>query len=183
MAAFAAPKTYTIVAGERQVATVDSKTALEAMTGKTSRVSGSIQFDARARRGGGTITVDVASIDTGIPLRNDHMRSEQWLNASKHPTITFRAVRTVFRQGNVYDVTGDFTLHGVTRRITVPVEVRAVAASDQTRRLGFQGDVLNVKTTFKIKLSDHNIKISKPAEGKISNEVTISLNVLGSTGR
>ncbi len=126
--------------------------------------------------------MDAASIDTGIPVRNDHMRSSDWLNTAKNPTIVFETTNVRFLRGNTYSVAGRFTLNGVTRNVTTNAEVRYQKESDATRNARFRGDVLQVRTSFRIKLSDYGIKIAGPATGKVANDVTITLTVYGQSG-
>ena len=67
-------KKFTVGGGSptQQLAQVESQTELETFTGRTSSVSGVISYDPSKKTGNGKITIDVASIDTGISLRNDH---------------------------------------------------------------------------------------------------------------
>jgi polyisoprenoid-binding protein YceI len=180
---FAAPVKFNIGGRKTmQLAQVESVTDFETFTGRTDGVTGSITFDPAKKTGGGTIVVDVASISTGIDVRDDHMRSGQWLDAAKHPKITFETTGVRSLGGDRYSVTGKFTMRGVTKTITTTATVKHMKESDATKKAGFKGDVLQVKTNFKVKLSDYGIKISGPAEGKVANDVTISVVVYGQSG-
>ncbi len=176
---FAANKTFTVVGDRleyRNLATVESNTEFETFTGRTTKVSGSLNFDPAKRTGNGKIVVDVASLDTAIPARNEHMRGAQWLDASKYPTITFVATKVKSQRNDAYQVTGSFTMKGITKTITANAKVKYRAASEATKAAGFDGDVVQVSTTFKIKLSDYGVVIPSQAAGKVSNEVAISLS-------
>src|SRR5262245_21976796 len=85
-------------------------------------IEGTIRFDkANPANSSVVFTLKVASIDTGVEQRDNHLRSEEFFFVDKHPEITF-ASRTVAEKGsNVFDVTGDLTIRGVTREITLPV--------------------------------------------------------------
>jgi polyisoprenoid-binding protein YceI len=180
--AFAQAKRFDIV-GERleyrNLATVESITEFETFTGRTSKVTGSLTFDPKKKTGTGSIAVDVASIDTGIPLRNEHMREAGWLDAAKYPNITFTANRVQYLGGDQYRVTGTFTMKGVSKPLTTTATVRYRAAGEATKAAGFDGDVVQVTTKFKIKLSDFNVIIPAPAKGKVANEVLITLSAYG----
>lgn len=180
-AAIAQPQTYRIGGAREamQVFTVESQTDFEDFTGLTHRITGSITFDPNRRTGSGRIAVDLASIDTGIALRNEHMRSEQWLNTARHPQAVFETTRVRHKSGDTYEVVGNLTLKGVTREVTVDASVRRMPASDATRRAGFQGDVLQVRTQFNIRLSDYNVRIPAAAQGKVADSVTLKLTVFG----
>jgi polyisoprenoid-binding protein YceI len=180
----AAPLNFKIGGGSpaQQLATVESNTEFEDFIGRTDKVSGSLRFDPTARTGSGTITVDVASIDTGIDLRDEHMRGEMWLDAAKHKTITFKTTKVSFKSGNTYNVEGDLTMKGVTKRVKTTATVTLRKASAQTQAAGFKGDVVQVKTSLNVKLADFNISIPAPAKGKVAPTVKISLSVFGQTG-
>lgn len=68
------------------------------------------------------VTIDAASIDTGVGDRDNHLRSPDFLDVATHPQITFRSTQVAPRDGEHFDVTGDLTVHGITKRITLPVE-------------------------------------------------------------
>lgn len=99
-----------------------------------------IHYDARdAAKSRVSFDVKTASVDTKNDNRDGTLRSEDFFHASKYPMLTFRSIRVVSRGKNVADVTGDLTIRGVTRRITVPV-----------RLLGVTGKHAGFETAFKI---------------------------------
>jgi polyisoprenoid-binding protein YceI len=177
-------KTYTVggASPAQQLAQVESRADFELFTGRTDKVSGTIVFDPKAGQGSGTLTVDAASIETGIALRDEHMRSPQWLDTEKYKTITFKTENVRKTGTDTYRVYGSFTLRGVTRKITTTVTLRHRPASEATRKAGFKGDVVQVRTSFDVKLADYGIKIPAQAAGKVAETVTISLTVYGQTG-
>ena len=138
----------------RNLATIENESDFEAFTGKTNKVTGTITFDPTKKKGQGTISVDVASIDTGIALRNDHMKSEGWLDAAKYPSITFTTSSAKNMGGDKYKVNGTLTLHGVTKPVTAVVTLRYRAQGDATKAAGFDGDVVQISSKFVIKLTD-----------------------------
>lgn len=165
----------------RNVATVESNTEFETFTGRTSNVSGNLVFNPKAKTGSGKIVVDLKSIDTGIAARNDHMNSEGWLNTAKYPTATFQTTSVKFVKDDSYRATGKFTLHGVTKTITVPVTVKYRAESAATKQAGFAGHVLQTVARFDIKLSDYGIKIPSMAAGKVANTVQLVVSSYATT--
>lgn len=66
-------------------------------------------------------TVQAASIDTGSAGRDEHLRSPDFFEVAKYPTISFRSTQVKPKTATQFDVTGDLTMHGVTRRTTVAV--------------------------------------------------------------
>ncbi len=92
--------------------------------GKFSRFAGDVVVDprdpttARVR-----LTVEVASIDTGIGMLDNHLRSSEFFDVERFPTVTFES-QSVGMAGRRATVTGRLTMHGVTQEIVVPVDVQ-----------------------------------------------------------
>jgi polyisoprenoid-binding protein YceI len=88
------------------------------------------------------VTIDAASIDTRNAQRDEHLRSDDFLAMEQYPQITF--VSTDVRQVDetTFETSGDLTIKGVTRRITVPFEFEG-ASQDPfgNQRIGFEGSV------------------------------------------
>lgn len=82
-----------------------------------------VNFD-RATPANSTVefTIQATSIDTGNTNRDEHLRSADFFDVAKFPTITFKSTAVKATGKDKYDVTGDFTMHGVTKKITLPVE-------------------------------------------------------------
>lgn len=68
-------------------------------------------------------TIRTASIDTGEPQRDDHLRSPDFFDAENHPEITFESTRIEVVDEDGLRVTGNLTMHGITGEITLHVEV------------------------------------------------------------
>ena len=99
--------------------------------GEFHKFSGTIDFD-REHPDRSTVTaiIQVASIDTKIAKRDQHLRSADFFDASKFPEITFRS-RAVKRTGaDSGDITGDLTMHGVTRPMTLHVKLASPITGD-----------------------------------------------------
>jgi polyisoprenoid-binding protein YceI len=132
-----------------------SAATLESFEGKTRAISG--RFDADLESLGDSIRalleVDLATLDTGIDLRNRHMR-ENHLHTDKFPKAIFRAGKIVGPiEGSLapggqarFSLAGDFTLHGVTRPLVVPITVSRAGA-----------DSLIVESSFEVRLPDFEI--------------------------
>jgi polyisoprenoid-binding protein YceI len=166
----------------RQLAIVESVADFETFTGKTNKITGSLSFDVAKKTGSGKIEVDLASLETGIAMRDEHFRSARWFDTTKNPTAVFETTKVQHVRGDNYKVTGKFTLKGVTKTITTDATVRYRPESDATKKAGFKGDVLQVTTKFKVKLSDFGITDTSIDAGKVANEVTISVTAFGTQG-
>ena len=90
--------------------------------GRFTDIGGSIAFDEAApERSAVTFTIQAASIDTGTPDRDKHLRSGDFFDVEQHPAITFASTAIRAVGGDAFEVTGDLTMRGVTKRITLPV--------------------------------------------------------------
>ena len=91
-------------------------------------------------------TVHTASIDTNNERRDNHLRSADFFDAENHPTLTFKSKKVAPLGGNNLAVTGDLTIRGVTKEVTVPVEV-----------LGVMGDKAGFQTELTIDRKEYGV--------------------------
>ena len=90
--------------------------------GRFTDLGGEITFDeASPGQSTVTFTIQAATIDTGTPDRDAHLRSEDFFHVEKYPVITFASTAITPLGRNAYEVTGDLAMRGVTKRITLPV--------------------------------------------------------------
>jgi polyisoprenoid-binding protein YceI len=162
-----------------------STTPLEDVTGISNAVRGKVTFkvdDIKTLKG--SISVPVASLKTGIDLRDEHMKSENWMDAENYPDITF-VIKNVSDVKIETDnrlqakVTGDFTTHGVTKEIVVPVTLTYLDESEQTKQRA-PGDLLGVQATFNITLSEYDVENMVIGQ-KMAEDVKITVNIVGSS--
>jgi polyisoprenoid-binding protein YceI len=97
--------------------------------GHFSRFSGEVVVDPAVLTSARiTLSIDAASLDTGIGMRDNHLRSADFFDVERFPTIAFQSLR-VESAGRRATVVGRITLHGVTREVTVPVDVQITNAA------------------------------------------------------
>lgn len=85
-------------------------------------ISGLIKFDAAdLTKSSVDATIDVSSVDTGVAARDNHLKSPDFFDVAKFPTMTFKST-TVAKEGDHYNVTGNLTLHGVTKQVVLKLE-------------------------------------------------------------
>lgn len=159
-------------------ASFTSKAAIVRFTGRTDKVTGTLSIDVdNVSNAGGAMTVDVSSLDTGIGMRNEHMKKT--IEAEKFPTATFKLTKlsvpgNKLKRNAIVTGTavGQMTLHGVTRTVSAPVELTFLPQEDANYRAG---DWVEVDSTFKLKLSDYQIQLPAPVLGvKVSDELEIN---------
>lgn len=116
-----------------------------------------------------TMTADVKSVDTDVDARDQHLRTADFFDAEKFPTINFKS-RTFKKTGsNGYKVEGDLTMHGVTKPVTLDVVVNS-GVHPVTKKT-----VAGFKITGVVRRSDFGISAATPSS-MISNEVQIVAN-------
>jgi len=88
--------------------------------GRFTKWSGQIRFDpANPAASSVEVTIDPASIDTADAQRDAHLRSPDFFDVEKYPVASFRSTKVEDRGGDRYDITGDLTIHGVTRPVVL----------------------------------------------------------------
>lgn len=168
----AAKVTYEIRPEPKQVAEFHAEDTYDSFDGRTSRVSGTIMADAAAPSAATVeITVDLASLDTGVALRNKEMR-ELYLETGKFPAATFRSTSVAGpesiqpNQPAEISVTGDFALHGVTRKMRIPIRVVLIP----------DGRV-HATAHFSIKLGEFGIHVPHNVLVTVEDQVPVTLDL------
>lgn len=97
------------------------KHILAKVPGRFDSYTGTVRFDP-ANPGGSSIdvSVDMASVNTGIAQRDEHLRSPDFFDAARYPRMRFVSQRIMSKGGNAYVAEGDLTIKDVTRRIQLP---------------------------------------------------------------
>jgi len=164
-----------------------STTPLEDIKGLSGGVQGSVTFNVNDIKSlKGKISISVASIKTGIDLRDEHMRDAGWLDAAKYPEITFEIkkvsdVKVVAENKLTAKVTGNYIMKGVTKEVTADATLTYLDESEQTKSRA-AGDLLGVQAKFNVKLSDYGVN-NKVVGQKVSENIEVSVNVVGSNAK
>ena len=91
--------------------------------GQFNKISGTIHFDpADIPHSSVEVNIDATAIYTGISKRDEHLRSEDFLDAGNHPRITFKSTKAESAGNTRCKVTGDLAIRGITRQITFEAE-------------------------------------------------------------
>jgi polyisoprenoid-binding protein YceI len=92
------------------------------VSGRFSNVKGTVNFDEKnLAKSSIEATVDVGTVNTNEPKRDEHLKSPDFFDAAKFPTMTFKSTK-VYKAGGVTKVDGNLTLHGVTKPVTLTLE-------------------------------------------------------------
>jgi polyisoprenoid-binding protein YceI len=139
--------------------------------GRFNDMAGTFVFDdADPAKCSFDVQVKVDSVDTNNAGRDKHLKSAELFDAEKFPQITFKSTSVKKAGDQTYDVTGDLTLHGVTKPITVKIERTGAGP-------GMKGEYRSgCETTFEIKRSDYGMKAMI---GPLGDEVHLTVSLEG----
>ena len=120
-----------------------------------------------------TATIDLSSIDTGLEMRDEHLRSADYLDVEQYPTMSYRSA-AVRPTDDGWVIDGELTLHGITRPVPLTVEAHGVGVDPWgNQRAGFSA-------TAQISRRDFGIDTSIPMDGGgvvVADKVSISLEI------
>jgi polyisoprenoid-binding protein YceI len=120
---------YAIDPAHTSVEFVGRHLMITKVRGRFPNVSGAIFIDDEPERSHVEVTIEVASIDTGNADRDGHLRSADFFDADKFPTIRFRSTKVEAGNLATWALTGDLTVRDVTRPITLQVDFDGASAS------------------------------------------------------
>jgi len=113
--------------------------------GRFDRTAGKITLDTAAKKGSAYVTMDAASVSTGVPKLDENLQSEDFFDAAKYPQIIFASNDLVFDGDRVASANGTLAMHGVTRPVTFtltyfhcgqhPMLKKKVCGADMTARI------------------------------------------------
>jgi len=117
------------------------------------------------------VSIDADSIDTGNEMRDNDLRSDRFLDVANHPLITFKST-SVTPEGDGYKVAGDLTIRGVTKQVTLHVEVGGFGADP------YGGTRAGFSATTEINRNDFGVSFNSPIPGgvMVSEKVQIDID-------
>jgi len=121
--AFAAPVTYVLDPGHTFPSfEADHMGGLSVWRGKFTKTSGSVVYDKAAKSGSISVTVDMSSVDFGMPKLDEHAKSPELFDAAKYPTATYTGKFTQFNGDTPTEAQGTLTMHGVTKPLKLTID-------------------------------------------------------------
>lgn len=118
------------------------------------------------------VTVEAASLDTQNETRDNVLRSDDFFDATRYPTLTFRSSTVRETTGGGLEVTGDLTIHGVTHRITVPARIIGV------HNVPGVGDMAGFESQFTIDRRDFGVMGTRWSGGKLAIDYHVEIHLL-----
>ena len=155
---------------------------LESISGSAGGVSGTVHFNPKEpAQTNGTIILQASSLRVDNPLLQEHMHGEEWLHVEKFPAIEFSIskLNQVEQKGRTLHALaeGKMSIRNVTIKMNIPVELTYLEGMLEKRNR-VPGDLLVVRSKFKVKRDDFGIKPGEYLD-KVANDIEISINLAG----
>jgi polyisoprenoid-binding protein YceI len=143
--------------------------------GQFSKTTGTVVWDGKDFSTASVdVVIDAASIDTREPRRDDHLRSADFFDVAKFPTLTFKSTRIEAAGSGKLKMTGDLTIHGVTKPVVFDVNGPSAVLKEQN------GTRVGASATTKISRKDFGLTWNRAIEAGgvvVSDEVAITIDV------
>ncbi|MBL8241240.1 MAG: polyisoprenoid-binding protein [Bryobacterales bacterium] len=173
VAAFSAD--YTIDAAHSSATFGVRHMVVSTVRGSFSKVAGKVTYDPKNLAASKVeATVDVTTINTNEPKRDEHLKSPDFFDAAKYPAMSFRSTKWT-QAGGRLKIAGDLTLHGITK----PVVLDADAPAPEVKGMG-GGMVIGTSATTKISRKEFGLTWNRLLEtggAVVGDEVTITLDI------
>jgi polyisoprenoid-binding protein YceI len=174
--AAAAPSTWQIDPNHSAAQFAVRHLAISTVRGAFTKVSGTVQFDDKdISKSSVEVTIDAASVDTRVADRDKDLRSDHFFDVEKYPTLTFKSTKVEQAEAGKLKVTGDLTIHGVTKQVVLDVEGPTAAVKDPW---GNQRAAANATT--KINRQDFGVKWNAKMDNGgwvLGDDVAITIDV------
>lgn len=150
--------------------------AISTVRGQFKNVTGTLILDeSDVTKSTVNVTIDTTTVDTGEPKRDADLKSDNFFDVAKYPTMTFKSKKVEQVSAGKLKVTGDLTMHGVTKEVVLDVDGPTAAIKDPW---GMQRSATSVST--KINRQDFGVKWNKTLDNGgvvVSDEVNITIDV------
>ena len=143
---------------------------ISTVRGAFTKVSGSAQYDAsNVSRTSIDATIDASSVDTRVSMRDDDLRSPNYFDVAKYPTITFKSKSVQAAGEGKLKIVGDLTVHGVTKEVTLDVDGPSAPVTDPKGN-----SHLGASASTKVNRKDFGVGGSSNMVGE---DITITIDV------
>ena len=150
--------------------------AISTVRGAFTKVSGTVQFDDKdVSKSSVEVTIDAASVDTRVENRDKDLRSDHFFDVEKYPTLAFKSTKVEQEARGKLKVTGDLTIHGVTKQVVLEVEGPTAPVKDPW---GNQRAAANAST--KVNRQDFGVKWNAKMDNGgwvVGDDVDITIDV------
>jgi polyisoprenoid-binding protein YceI len=165
----AAPETYVVDGNHTFPLFTYSHFGYSNQTHKFNKTSGKVVLDRAAKTGSAEIVIDATSINTGIPMFNEHLQDADFFDTAKYPTITFQGSKMKFKGGVPVSLSGDLTIKGVTKPVTLTISHFQCMPHPMMKV-----EACGANASTQVKRSEFNMGKYVP---NVSDEVTLTLSI------
>ena len=142
---------------------------ISTVRGTFTKLSGSAQYDpANAKNDSVEVTIDTASVDTRVEMRDNDLRSDHFFDVQKYPTMTFRSTKVESAGTDKLKITGDLTIHGITKPVTLAVDGPSKPVDDGRGHLH-----MGVSATGSVNRTDFGMT---GYQGMVGNDVELTID-------
>jgi polyisoprenoid-binding protein YceI len=144
--------------------------SVSTVRGAFTKVSGTVMYDANnLAKSSIQTSIDAASVDTRVDMRDNDLRSPNYLDVQKYPTIAFVSKKIEAAGAGKLKVAGDLTIHGVTKGVVLDVDGPSPAIKDPWGNMR-----MGISATTKINRNDFGVS---GGAGAVGDEISITLDV------
>lgn len=146
------------------------------VTGRFNEFTGSVTYDSSdVTKSSVTFSAKATSIDTGVAKRDAHLRSPDFFDVDKHPTIDFASSKIEKKADGTFVAHGNLTMHGVTKAIEIPFRIRGpITGPGGKLRFGVEGDVVLDRQAYGI---DYGAQKMESGSVAIGSDVHVMLRL------
>jgi polyisoprenoid-binding protein YceI len=164
-----AADTYTLDPGHTFPRWTVSHFGFSTHHGQFNKTSGKLVLDAKAGTGSVEVSVDTASVATGDPALEKHLRTADFFNVEKFPTLAFKSKSMKFEGGKPVSASGDFTMLGITKPITFRIAQVKCAMHPIAKK-----EACGAEVSGTVKRSEFGMKYGIPG---LSDDISLTIQV------
>ena len=169
---FAAPTSYTLDPSHSAATFSIKHLGVSTVRGEFGKMKGTVELDrSNLRASKVDATIDATSVNTREPKRDGHLKSPDFFDVAKYPTLSFKSTKIDTVPGGGLKLTGDLTIHGVTKSVTF--DVQPLSADTKTP---FGTTVVGTSATTRINRRDFGVT-GGAAGVMVGDEVSITLDL------
>lgn len=168
-AAQAAPLTYTIDNSHTFPYFTYNHLGFSNQTHRFDKTTGTVTLDRKAKTGSVDVVIDATSVNTGYALFNEHIQAADFFDTRTYPAITFKSTGMRFKGEQPASVTGDLTIKGVTRPVTLTITHFKCQPHPMLKV-----EACGANATTQVKRSEFNMGKNVPF---VSDEVTLAIAI------
>jgi len=165
-AAQASAQKYSITSQNSKIDFIGSQVTAT-HSGSFQKFNGEIDYTGQPETSRVNVTIDTSSLNADDPKLTQHLKTPDFFDVAKYPTATFvsTAIKPGGDKGASHTVTGNLTMHGVTKSVSFPASISAAA------------DAVDVDANFSINRKDFNINYAGPADNLVRDDVVLTLKI------